>query len=115
MVKLYKQTHSLEKRKHEASMICSKYKGKIPIIVEPADDKCPVIKKKKFLTPGDIRMDQFIYIVRKQLDIKAHQAIFVIVNNNIAPSYKTIDDIYHKDKDEDGFLYVTYSMENTFG
>jgi hypothetical protein len=24
-------------------------------------------------------------------------------------------DLYHMCKDEDGFLYVTYSFENTFG
>lgn len=31
------------------------------------------------------------------------------------PSSLTMGQLYEKEKDEDGFLYVAYSGENTFG
>ncbi len=37
------------------------------------------------------------------------------INNIIPPNNNFIGEIYNDLKDEDGFLYITYSSENTFG
>jgi hypothetical protein len=53
--------------------------------------------------------------VRKRLSIKPEIALFLFINGTIPPSAEFIQTIYERYKDEDGFLYVTYSFENTFG
>ena len=60
-------------------------------------------------------MSQFIYIIRKRIKIKPEQAIFLTVNNCLPESNAQIVQVYNKHKDEDGFLYIVYSSENTFG
>jgi GABA(A) receptor-associated protein len=42
-------------------------------------------------------------------------AIFVLINNKLIPNTATISEVYATEKEEDGFMYVIYSLENTFG
>ena len=60
-------------------------------------------------------MNQFIYVIRKRLKLKPSEAIFVTINNEMCTSSEILSDIYDRHKNTDGFLYVTYSSENTFG
>jgi GABA(A) receptor-associated protein len=43
------------------------------------------------------------------------KAIFIFVNNVLPPSSSLLSQVYQEHMDEDGFLYVVYSSENTFG
>ena len=112
----FKKLFPLNFRREESSRIMDKYPRRIPIIVEKAE-KCILddIDKKKFLVPNDVTMSQFIYIIRKRIKMKPEQAIFITINNCLPESNTQICQIYNKHKDEDGFLYVVYSSENTFG
>lgn len=113
----FKESKTLEERKAESNKIIEKYPERIPIIVEKSsrstfkDD----IDKKKYLVPKTLSFSQFIYIIRKRIKIKECEALFIFVNNKIAPSNSSIEAIYSKCKDQDGFLYVIYTNENTFG
>ena len=60
-------------------------------------------------------MGQFLYVVRKRLRLAPEKAIFLFVGNSIAPSTSSINDIYNYNQDADGFLYITYGLENVFG
>lgn len=60
-------------------------------------------------------MGQFVYVVRKRISLPPEKAIFVFVKNSLPPTAALMSAIYEKNKDADGFLYVTYSGENTFG
>ena len=60
-------------------------------------------------------MGQFLYVVRKRLKLPPEKAIFLFVGNTIAPSTSSINEIYNYNKDGDGFLYITYGLENVFG
>jgi len=42
-------------------------------------------------------------------------AKFIFVNNTLPASAAVMSQIYKEHKDEDGFLYMTYSGESTFG
>ena len=106
-------------RKEEASRILSKYPTRIPIIIERSDecsDDIPVVDKK-YLVPNDITTGQFTYIIRKRIELEPEKAIFLFAGDDytIPPSSSLISEIYNNYKDEDGFLYFTYSGENTFG
>lgn len=115
----FKQEYSEQKRVMEARRIRQKYPDRIPIIVEQARDQdfAAVDMKRKYLVPGELTLGQFVYIVRKRLKLNAEKAIFLATAGGIMPATTqligTIDS-EHKDKD-DGFLYLVYSAENTFG
>ncbi len=112
----FKSQISFEIRQEESQRIMNKYTRRTPVIVEKAKN-CELddIDKKKFLVPNDLTMSQFIYIIRKRIKIKPEQAIFLTVNNCLPESNAQIVQVYNKHKDEDGFLYIVYSSENTFG
>ncbi|CAA2993356.1 Ubiquitin-like superfamily [Olea europaea subsp. europaea] len=88
----------------------------VQVIVEKAGrSDVPDIDKKKYLVPADLCIGQFVYVVRKRIKLSAEKAIFVFVDNILPPSASLMSKIYEDHKDEDGFLYMTYSGENTFG
>ncbi|KAG5011262.1 hypothetical protein JHK87_019777 [Glycine soja] len=68
-----------------------------------------------YLVPADLTVGQFVYVVRKRIKVSAEKAIFVFVNNTLPPTAALMSSIYEENKDDDGFLYMTYSGENTFG
>ncbi|CAK9146855.1 unnamed protein product [Ilex paraguariensis] len=68
-----------------------------------------------YLVPADLTIGQFVYVVRKRIKLGAEKAIFVFVKNMLPPTAALMSAIYEENKDEDGFLYMTYSGENTFG
>ncbi|THG00326.1 hypothetical protein TEA_030050 [Camellia sinensis var. sinensis] len=104
------------RRQAEASRIREKYPDRIPVIVEKAErSDIPDIDKKKYLVPADLTVGQFVYVVRKRIKLGAEKAIFIFVKNILPPTAAMMSAIYEENKDEDGFLYMTYSGENTFG
>lgn len=54
-------------------------------------------------------------MVRKRIKLSPEKAIFIFINNVLPPTAALMSKIYDEYKDEDGFLYVQYSGENTFG
>ena len=60
-------------------------------------------------------MAKFIFIIRKRINLEPSQSLFIMINNSMVVGSRLISDVYDDMKDEDGFLYVTYTSENTFG
>jgi GABA(A) receptor-associated protein len=73
------------------------------------------IDKKKYLVPTDLTCGQFVYVIRKRLKLPPEQAIHLFVNGKLPATGSLMNTLYEENKDEDGFLYITYSGENTFG
>jgi len=112
----YKKDHPFEKRATEAARIRDKYPDRIPVICEKdARSDIPRVDKRKYLIPTDLTVGQFVYVIRKRLSIPAEKAIFIFVNNTLPPTASLMSAVYEQAKDEDGFLYMMYSGENTFG
>lgn len=114
----FKSEHTFAARLVESKRIMSKYDDRIPIICERdknAGKDCPDIDKKKYLVPIDLTVAQFIYVIRKRLNLEPEKAMFIFINKQIPTNTHILSDLYHKNKDPDGFLYVTYTLENTFG
>ena len=102
----------------ESKRIMEKYPDKIPIICEKdknSSSNCPDIDKNKYLAPIDLTLGQFIYVIRNRTKIPAEKAMFVFINGGIQPNSRYISTLYNSYKNEDGFLYITYAFENTFG
>ena len=112
----FKDEHPLEKRHAESSRIRDKYPDRIPVIVEKADKSdIPDIDKKKYLVPSDLTVGHFSYVIRKRIKISPEKAIFMFVKNVLPPTAALMADVYDEHRDVDGFLYMTFSGENTFG
>ena len=112
----YKLLHGEETRTSECLRIRSKHPDRIPIIVCKADScELDEIDKQKFLVPKDMSLGQFVYIIRKRIQLDKNQALFILINNKLVPADKILQTIYEKNKDPDGFLYIVYTTENTFG
>ena len=135
----YKNDHPYEKRAAEAARIREKYPDRIPVICEREPrSNIPPVDKRKYLIPMDLTVGQFVYVIRKRISIPPEKAIFIFVNNVLPPTGALLrppsqswlrsaadhcapcaaalmSSIYEDHKDDDGFLYVTYSGENTFG
>merc|ERR1711939_559073 len=112
----YKQDHPMDKRSAEAARIREKYPDRIPVICEkePRSD-IPPVDKRKYLIPMDLTVGQFVYVIRKRISIPPEKAIFIFVNNTLPPTAALMSTVYEQHKDEDGFMYMMYSGENTFG
>ena len=108
----FKSSISLSKRKELFSKINVKHKDKIPIIVESKNIK---LKKFKYLVHKNDELSFFLLILRKFIEVKPDEAIFTFINNSIPVLSEYVGSIYQKNKDDDGFLYITISLESTFG
>lgn len=114
----FKYMFSFDERKKESKRVMDLYPDKIPVICERselADKGCPIIDKKKYLVPQGLTVGQFIHIIRNRLKINAETALYIFVGGTIPASSFMMETIYHYYCDEDGFLYIKYSFENTFG
>lgn len=115
---LFKNQYSFEERLIESTRVTIKYPNRIPIICQRSQNAlrdCPYIDKIKYLVPRDLTVGQFLYVIRKRLKLQAQKALFIFINNSIPPTNQLIGSIYEIHKDNDLFLYVYYSYENTFG
>ena len=103
-------------RKNEADKIILKYPDRLPVIVNKCNNSTlNDLKKNKFLVEKDMKFMNFILTIRNNIDLNKSQTLFVLVNNTLVNGNKTMGEIYNDLKNEDGFLYVTYTSENTFG
>ena len=106
----------LDERLTESKKIIDKYPNRVPVIVTK-NNKCKLkgIDKNKYLVPNDMTIGQFVYTIRKRLELKPELALFFFINNKVVATSSIILDIYNNEKSEDGFLYIKYQDENTFG
>jgi GABA(A) receptor-associated protein len=112
----FKDKFNFEQRKQECKRVRDKYPSRIPIIVEINDKNLNSLDKQKFLSPADLSVGQFQYVIRQRIKIKPERALFMFINKNIIPNTSsTLDVLYRQYMDKDGFLYVYVSSENTFG
>lgn len=113
----FKSTFNFEERKIESERVLQKYPDRVPIIVEKIEkSELESLEKNKFLVPDDLTICQLIFVIRKRIkNIPSTKSIFLFVKKNIPCSSMIISELYSKYKDDDGFLYVEYSEENTFG
>ena len=100
----------------ESRRIMEKYPTRIPIIVNK-ERRCnlPVIDKNKYLVDKHMNIREFIYIIRKRIELDKSTAMFITINDKMYTSNDILSKIYQNEKSTNGFLYITYSSENTFG
>ncbi len=112
------QNPDAKKRKDESSKIREKYPDRVPVICEKASrSTLKDVDKTKYLVPLDLTVSQFSFIIRKRLELSKEAALFLLVSGKRSiTGDTTMSEIYEKYRDnQDGFLYIAYTSEMTWG
>lgn len=112
----FKTSFSFKNRIEESTRVLLKYPDRVPIICE----KTKVINintliKKKYLINRNTTLGEFLFYIRKKLLLNEYNALFLLIGDVIPPNNSTLGVLYDTYRDMDGYLYITYSFENTFG
>jgi GABA(A) receptor-associated protein len=113
----YKDRVSFQDRKIVSERIVRDHPNRIPVVVECSEalQRDHPLPKSKFAVPYDLTLAQFMYVVRKNMSLKPEFALYAFINNRLHPTTAIMGDIYAKEKDEDGFMYLDVFQESTFG
>ena len=108
---------SLAQRQTESSRIRLAHPDRCPVICEraPADRVLFEIDRTKYLVPAEMTTGQFMFVIRKRMKMKPERALFLFAGNVVPSTASLITALYDEQHDDDGFLYLLYSGENTFG
>lgn len=117
MITSFKHSTTFEERCSEAIRIRDKFPGRIPVIVERADKSLniPAIDKQKFLVPGDLTVSQFVFVIRKRINLSSETALFLFVGGMLPTTGMLMRELYSAYAEADHFLYAVYSGESCFG
>lgn len=93
----------------------TKYPNTVPVIMCAA--KGLTLSKTKFIVPNHTKFGTLVLHARDHLlELSAADAIFLFVGEGVAlPVSVYMEHAYERFRDEDGFLYVYVTKENTFG
>lgn len=107
----------IESRIENYRKIKAKYSDKIPIIIDRYSTREPTIDKNKYLVDTNVTGAEIIQIIRKRTKLQSHQAIFLSSNNTIITGNQNVNQLQQliPYTEKDPFIYITYSIENTFG
>lgn len=113
----FKMCHSFDRRRSTSSKILTQFPDSCPVIIEKSTtSQLKNMEQTKFILRKYLTLAQLIHTIRSKIGITEKDSIFIIVGTNVTPQInKTIDELYEKYADNDGFLYITYCSENCFG
>ena len=119
---------TIDKKKYLVPSVCAIYTSSILY-----SDHRVWSTEVDMLVIQDLTVGQFVYVIRKRIKLAPEKAIFIFVDEILPPTAALMSAIYEEHKyvvvffiaplyfdpchfrDEDNFLYVSYSGENTFG
>ena len=116
--KFKKENPDPSERRKECDKIRNQFPEKIPIICEK-DPKSNIrdIDKTKYLVPADLTVSNFNLMIRKRIEIPQEAAFYLLANGKASiTGDRLLSDVYEEYRDpEDGFLYIAYASELTWG
>lgn len=103
-------------RKRLASILLEKYLDRVPVLVDRGTTKDPFPRKSKYIIDGTTTFGALIATIRKQMVIPAGSGLFAYtLNHKMITGSNLVVTVYNEFKSDDGFLYILYTLENTFG
>ena len=93
-----------------------KYPDKVPIFLRKAEkSKLDEIEKHKWLAPADMTVGAWMTILRRHIQVRSSQAIFLMIHGIVPRNSATLEHLYDEHMDNDGLLRMTYCEMATFG
>lgn len=120
----FKDEYDLESRIAQSKEALDKYYPyKVPVVIQRhvKNNELFLLKRRKYLIPCDMKYSALMVILRQKIleneKLPPSIALFLFTESgNILCNTDNILNIYQKYHDkEDGFLYLYYCSENTFG
>ena len=113
----FKDTYPFEERFDEVQRIKKKYPHHIPVICEKERNANCLnnCMKYKYLLNRNMKMCEFVYIIRNKINLSPEKGLYFFINGVIPAMNEIIGTLYMHHKSNDGFLYMKYTSENTFG
>lgn len=113
-------TNSLEKRIFIFHTLQQKHPESVYVILIPANNKPIEGVRQKYIIQKDHPMQTLIQNVRARAVLNSHEALYFFLMKNddsgvMATPSILMSTLYEQFKSKDGFLYIQYSAENTFG
>ena len=110
----FQDERSFSKRQQESAQLMSKHPDRVPVIVYGSEPN--ILPYLKLLVLRNSTVGALLCTIRKQQQLTAEASIFLFVNNQVIPPVSSlVSQVYHEHRHEDGFLYITYALENVFG
>lgn len=113
-----KESKPLQDRIKLSSDLRKKYPDTVPVIVQRSEKEIylPEIDKKQFLVPISMTLGNFISIIAYRLETDANSSLW-LYSSRIALTNRSesVSQIYNRYRDIDGFLYLKYKSEESFG
>uniref|UniRef100_A0A914DN69 Autophagy-related protein n=1 Tax=Acrobeloides nanus TaxID=290746 RepID=A0A914DN69_9BILA len=114
----YKQRIKFCCRRSEYFTIHQKYSDKIALIVEKfkSEKRLPDLVRCQFVVPRNTTVGQLQHIIRQKIGDNRNMPVYILVANKELPSLTTtMASLHERFHDEDGFLYIAFSSEDSFG
>lgn len=113
---LLRVSRPVDERVKQFQKVMETHPNKIPVILEKASTaEVPDVDRNKYLLPREFTVANFLDVIRKRTNLGKEQAIFIYVNGTVPASNAMFGSIYEQHKDSDGFLYIVYTGESSFG
>jgi len=125
------EKHTFEDRKRQSQRLKCKYPTRIPVIVQPLpNSSVKQIRQSRFLVPHDSSAGMFEVCLRKHIigqgaefalyyfvDISKKEFTHISENKMfiLIPPVELMGTLYKQFEKPDGFLYLYYDEEHTFG
>ena len=107
----------IEQRIDHSTRLLIKYPERVPVIIEKNEHI--TLENYKYLLPKAITFCTFMSIIKTKINIASNQALFTFIKSNatyvLIPMNENMGEIYKMFKQPDGFLYIRFGIENTFG
>jgi len=106
-----------EERKADSERIRAKYPNHVPTKIFKAEAKDPEISKRDFLLDKNKQACHIFATIRNKYigELKPEEGLHFMVGNNMISGATLMSQVDKDYVDEDGFLYLSYSVEHTYG
>jgi hypothetical protein len=112
----FRERLTLSQRISEGARLRMMYPMRIPIILERREKSTPRVSREKFLLHQEALGGELMVEVRRRTSLDERSALFFSCGGQMITGMTEMKHLHSQHQDpSDGFLYVQYGVESTFG